>query len=294
MKFPNFRTADIFAKSSILAASIFLLNFVVSAQLNRSSIEKPDTNINVTEIKSSPVGVPVPLANPTPTSSEILSGTNATCSDLIGRSPNVVDNNELKLNFNGVYSDTFDFRTYTSAEGSVILTGIQTTPPNTIQVTTSGTNMIDSFFSEKAITAVILKVGSDSYVFYYNVPGVGYTFSGGPLGPTVPDQRGTSHINFCYTPTLIPTAAPAAIMGRVLSSNGSPLCGINISVRDITTGEVRTATTNSFGYYTFEDLRVEDFYQLFVSSKHYRFQNPSMMFTLFDNVAGMDFFATSK
>jgi hypothetical protein len=89
------------------------------------------------------------------------------------------------------------------------------------------------------------------------------------------------------------TAAPATITGQVMSSDGSALAGITLRLTDITTGEVKTATTTSFGYYTFDNLTVQDFYQLTITSKRYRFSSPSRTFTLSTDVTGMDFFCTS-
>nr|ALS92481.1 carboxypeptidase regulatory-like domain protein [uncultured bacterium] len=58
---------------------------------------------------------------------------------------------------------------------------------------------------------------------------------------------------------------------------------------DVTTGEIKTASTNSFGYYTFSDLTANDFYRMTVSSKRYPFRSPIRSFTLNDDLAGMDF-----
>jgi len=90
------------------------------------------------------------------------------------------------------------------------------------------------------------------------------------------------------------TAAPASITGQIVSSGGSPLGGITVRLTDYTTGEIRTATSNSFGYYTFDNLTVQDFYQLTVSAKRYRFSNPSRTFTLSQDLSGIDFYCTSQ
>jgi len=90
------------------------------------------------------------------------------------------------------------------------------------------------------------------------------------------------------------TAAPASITGQVRSSDGSGLSGITIRLTDLTTGEVKTATSNSFGYYTFDDLTVQDFYQMIVSAKRYRFSNASRTFTLTQDLSGLDFYCTSQ
>jgi len=117
-----------------------------------------------------------------------------------------------------------------------------------------------------------------------------------PAGRSATVQTNAGGVTTCtFTNSQVSTtAAPASITGQVVSSGGSPLGGITIRLTDYTTGVSRTATSNSFGYYTFDDLTVQDFYQLTVSAKRYRFSNPSRTFTLTDNLSGMDFYCTSQ
>ena len=89
-----------------------------------------------------------------------------------------------------------------------------------------------------------------------------------------------------------PTAAPASVSGRVLSSNGSPLMGVTVVLIDASTGQTRSARSNTFGYFVFNDCMTEDFYLLRVaSSKRYSFASDTRSFTLLDNLVGMDFVA---
>ena len=90
------------------------------------------------------------------------------------------------------------------------------------------------------------------------------------------------------------TAAPASVTRRVVTTDGQPLGVITLRLTDLSTGEIRVATSTTFGYYTFDGLTVLDFYQLTVTSKRYRFQNASRNFTLTDDMAGVDFFCTSQ
>ena len=85
------------------------------------------------------------------------------------------------------------------------------------------------------------------------------------------------------------TAAPANISGRVLSASGMPLRGLAVVLTDVTTGERRYATTNSFGFYTFSNAMTDDFYVVSISSKVYRFTPSTQSFTLTDNLLNMDF-----
>ncbi len=242
--------------------------------------------------KSEEPAVPaVPL--PTPTYSEKFDQ-NLNCGDVakLHDTDNVTDPNGLKLNFGGVYSDVFYFQTYTSAEGAVVLQdATATTPPGYIQVTTSGINSITSFSSQKPITAVILKVGRTSYVYYYDIPGAGYTLTGGPLTPSG-DQRGTSHIVFCFEQPLNPSAAGSNVGGRVTRADGMGLGNVSVVLQNPLTGERRTALSSPFGYYYFEDVPTGESYVVSVASKNYSFLVSSRVFTLFDSVSGIDFVAS--
>ncbi len=233
----------------------------------------------------------VPL--PTPTYSEKFDQ-NLTCGDVakLHDGDNVTDPNGLKLNFPGVYSDVFYFQTYTSAEGAVILQdAVATTPPGYIQVTTAGINSITSFSSQKPITAVILKVGRTSYIYYYDIPGAGYTLTGGPLTPSG-DNRGTSHIVFCFEQPLNPSAGGSNVGGRVTRADGMGLGNVSVVLQNPLTGERRTALSSPFGYYYFEDVPTGESYVVSVASRNYSFLVSSRVITLFDSVSGIDFVAS--
>jgi len=90
---------------------------------------------------------------------------------------------------------------------------------------------------------------------------------------------------------LAPTAAPATVSGRVLSAGGMPLMGVSVVLTDASTGVTRSARSNTFGYFVFDNCVTEDFYVLRVSSKRYGFSTTTRSFTLFDNLSGMDFVA---
>jgi len=87
------------------------------------------------------------------------------------------------------------------------------------------------------------------------------------------------------------TAAPAAVTGQIVSSTGSGLKGVTVILTDISTGEVKSALTNNFGYYNFSNLATEDFYRITVTSRRYTFSTTSRTFTLTDDLAGVDFIA---
>lgn len=234
---------------------------------------------------------------PPPSGSQVFSG-ELTCKGLANTQvpPGVeVTGRELKLAFGGTYSDTFEFRDYSTSYGVVDLIGsIQTTPPGTIQVS-AGPNVLNSFVSEKPIKAVIIKVdtvssGTKSYVYYYNVPGKGFTLEGSNLAAgSPPDSIG--HISFCFAEAFGPSAAEVTVSGRVVEASGRGIYGAYVTITDTSTGNSISTKTSPFGYYTFEGLEAGRFYFISVSSKRYKFADSVKTFTLNDNISDVDFVA---
>jgi hypothetical protein len=75
-----------------------------------------------------------------------------------------------------------------------------------------------------------------------------------------------------------PTAAAAYIVGRVLSSDGRAIQKARITLTDLN-GVTRSALTNPFGYYRFEDIEVGQTYILDASARGFHF--PSLPHVLF-------------
>lgn len=96
---------------------------------------------------------------------------------------------------------------------------------------------------------------------------------------------------FTNTETLSPSAAPATISGRAVNSFGIGIGGARITVTDAQNGNVYTAITNPFGYYTVEGTEVEAFYIMTISHRRYTFADDTRSFTLRDNLTGVDFVA---
>jgi hypothetical protein len=88
--------------------------------------------------------------------------------------------------------------------------------------------------------------------------------------------------------SLSPTAAGAAISGRVLNSAGQPVLKARVEVQD-QTGAVWTAVTNAFGHYTIEDLPSGETYFIDVTHKRYAFAPRTI--SLKDNIVDVDFTA---
>jgi hypothetical protein len=87
---------------------------------------------------------------------------------------------------------------------------------------------------------------------------------------------------------LAPTAAGAAVGGRILTSDGLgvPNASVTLTSR---TGVTRTAISNPFGYYLFVDVTVGETYTMEVRSKRYEFA-PRLV-TVVDDLADVDFIA---
>ena len=88
---------------------------------------------------------------------------------------------------------------------------------------------------------------------------------------------------------IAPTAATASISGQALTAQGLPVSRAVISLFNTSTSETRTVRTSSFGYYSFEDLPVGNFYILTINSKRYVFDNNTLSFVLNENLQNLDF-----
>lgn len=83
-----------------------------------------------------------------------------------------------------------------------------------------------------------------------------------------------------------PSAASVTVSGRVLTSNGMPLMRARVYMTD-EGGNVRTAISNSFGYYRFDEVEIGQSYVFNVVSKQYQF-SPRVI-SLEDAITDLDF-----
>ncbi|MEO7660493.1 MAG: carboxypeptidase-like regulatory domain-containing protein, partial [Pyrinomonadaceae bacterium] len=89
------------------------------------------------------------------------------------------------------------------------------------------------------------------------------------------------------TVTIIgPSAAGVTVSGRVTTSSGQGLRNATVFITD-SEGVRRTATTSSFGVYTFNDVEAGGNYVIGVSSKRYRFA--SRVINVSDSLSDVDF-----
>jgi concanavalin A-like lectin/glucanase superfamily protein/carboxypeptidase family protein len=70
-----------------------------------------------------------------------------------------------------------------------------------------------------------------------------------------------------------PTVANVSIGGQVMTAKGSGIANARVSLTD-SNGETRSALTNGFGFYRFEEIAVGETYILSVSAKRYQFGQP--------------------
>ncbi len=113
----------------------------------------------------------------------------------------------------------------------------------------------------------------------------------GSIDQTVWQDPNSSVLEPTVIAILGPSAAESSIVGRVQTTGGIGISGARLALTNATTGETRSAITNSFGLYTFEGLETGSFYVMSVSHKRYRFADAQRAFTLNDNISGFDFIA---
>ena len=86
-----------------------------------------------------------------------------------------------------------------------------------------------------------------------------------------------------------PTAAPVQLSGRVVNYYDRPISGAIITVSQMSTGEIRYAFTNQFGYYRMSDLPSGENYIVTVRSKRYRFDPASVVIGLNEDIVDFNF-----
>lgn len=96
-----------------------------------------------------------------------------------------------------------------------------------------------------------------------------------------------SNTNFSI---MVSTAANGTLGGRVLTAQSGGISRAIVQLTD-SSGNIRTTLTNTFGYYSFDQLAVGETYILTVSRKGYTFNQPSQIITLNDDFADANFIA---
>lgn len=159
--------------------------------------------------------------------------------------------------------------------------------PTTQLTIASGASAVNSWTSQWAITAVILRYASGSWAYPYKPYGTSDT----ALNPGEPGSLVS--VIFCYDDQAS-TAGEGAISGRVVDANGLGISKAQLILINGATGEARIAMTNPFGYYQFSGLDINELYVLNVSHKRFSFPEKQRTVSLNDELADVNFMADPR
>jgi hypothetical protein len=87
-----------------------------------------------------------------------------------------------------------------------------------------------------------------------------------------------------------PTAASVSVSGRITDSLGNGIARVRVSITGAN-GATRAATTNSFGFYRFDEILAGETYVISAASKRYQFSQPTQVILVNDALDGIDFTA---
>jgi hypothetical protein len=145
--------------------------------------------------------------------------------------------------------------------------------PNT---TTSGkVGVILAFPAKTAISPGVKEIITITFTVAPTAPGgqTALTFSDSPVVREISDIQanvvGSTWTNGVVNVAGV-TAASVTVSGRVLKPSGKGINRAVVTMSDMM-GNVRTATTNQFGYYRFDGVQVGKLYVLEAKAKNYRF-----------------------
>ena len=115
------------------------------------------------------------------------------------------------------------------------------------------------------------------------------------------DQRGAgyarksgTHVDIgAFEVQLGATAATVSISGRVTTADGRGIKNIRLSLSD-SLGQIRTATTTSFGYYRFDDVQTGKTYILEANGKHFTFSQSVQVLNINEETDQVNFIANAE
>ncbi len=102
---------------------------------------------------------------------------------------------------------------------------------------------------------------------------------------------GQVEIDAVSVQTLQPTAANVSVGGRVLTNEGTGISRVIVTLTN-SAGALRSVTTNSFGYYKFDEVASGETYILTVNNKKYLFTDSPRVVNVQNNVLDIDFRAS--
>ena len=92
----------------------------------------------------------------------------------------------------------------------------------------------------------------------------------------------------------VPTAAAVNVSGQITSANGNAIQNVSVRISGGNLQEPKYMRSNSFGYYSFEDLQAGQTYILSVAAKKYIFANPTRLITLNEDLTDANFVGEGK
>lgn len=121
---------------------------------------------------------------------------------------------------------------------------------------------------------------------------------GGTIGQSIAggeSQSGAFQLRggFWAWEALAPTAATVTVSGRVMTAHGYGIRSATVTLTE-PNGTRRTATTATFGYFTFDGVLAGQTYIVEVFSGRHSFAEPSRVVSVVDEVSGLDFVAHSQ
>lgn len=89
-------------------------------------------------------------------------------------------------------------------------------------------------------------------------------------------------------PSAVPSASTVSLGGRVTNARGRGIPGVYVTVAN-SAGETKVLSTNTFGYYRFDELAAGQTYVISASSKRYEFRQSSLIVTANDSLTDQNF-----
>lgn len=93
--------------------------------------------------------------------------------------------------------------------------------------------------------------------------------------------------------SLAPTAAGVSVSGKALTADGMGIKNAQVYLVD-QTGNVRSASTNTFGIYQFENVSAGESYVLTIAGKKFHFTNSTRLINIQNEISGEDFVAEAQ
>lgn len=100
-------------------------------------------------------------------------------------------------------------------------------------------------------------------------------------------------VGFWTPDTLAPSAATSVVSGQVTAYAGTPISNAVLTLMS-PDGTIRTAATNTFGRFRFEDVQVGQTYILTVASRRYIFPTSPMFMDITDDVTDLTITAANR